>query len=212
MLLDERPHVVDRAGRLRAAQQEQVLAVARDAVERRAQARVVRQLRATGTLGHPRPEDLLADVDDLDRAGLVRQVRERRLHRDEAVEQVRLVVLEADVQDVGLAARRDVARHLEGHRGLAGALRATDEQQLAGAEAAADGLVQRGEAERHGLVLADLAADDLLVEVDEHVEGGPGHHAAVGRYRGARMMLAAVSAFRSAASVLTWCRPPRVVQ
>ena len=101
---------------------------------------------AVAALGHPRAEDLLADVLDLDRAGLVRQVGERRLHRDEAVQQVRLVVLEADVEHVGLAARRDVARHLEGHRGLAGALGAADEQQLAGAQAGADGLVERGEA------------------------------------------------------------------
>ena len=61
MLLDERPDVVDGAGRLRAAQQVQVLPVARDAVQRRAQARIVRELALTATLGHPRPEDLLAD-------------------------------------------------------------------------------------------------------------------------------------------------------
>ena len=107
-----------------------------------------------GALGHPRPEDLLADVLDLDRAGLVGQVRERRLHRDEPVHQVRLVVLEAQVEDVRLAAGGDVAGHLEGHRGLAGALRPADEQQLAGAQAGADGLVERGEPERDGLVLA----------------------------------------------------------
>ena len=85
------------------------------------------------------------------------QVGERRLHRDEPVEQVLLVVLEADVEDVGLAARGDVAGHLQGHRGLAGALGAADEQQLAGTQAGADGLVERGEAERDGLVLADVA-------------------------------------------------------
>ena len=146
--------VVDGAGGLRAAEQEQVLAVAGDPVERRPQARVVGELGGAPALGHPGPEDLLADVLDLDRAGLVRQVRERRLHRDQAVEQVLLVVLEADVEHVGLAARRDVARHLERHRGLAGALGAADEQQLAGAQPAADGLVERREAERHGLVLA----------------------------------------------------------
>jgi hypothetical protein len=54
-------------------------------------------------------------------------VGQRRLHRDEPVHQVRLVVLEAQVQDVGLATGRDVARHLEGHRGLAGALGATNQ-------------------------------------------------------------------------------------
>ena len=75
----------------------------------------------------------------------------------EPVEQVLLVVLEADVQDVGLAARGDVARHLEGHRRLAGALGSADEQQLAGAEPGADRLVERREAERDRLVLADLA-------------------------------------------------------
>ena len=144
------------AGGLRAAQQEQVLAVARDPLERRAQARVVGQLGGALALGQPRAQDLLADVLDLDRAGLVRQVGERRLHGDEPVEQVLLVVLEADVEDVGLTARGDVARHLEGHRRLAGALRAADEQQLAGPQAATDGLVQRREAERHRLVLADL--------------------------------------------------------
>ena len=86
------------------------------------------------------------------------QVGERRLHRDQPVEQVLLVVLEADVEDVGLAAGRDVARHLEGHRRLAGALGAADEEQLAGAEAGADRLVEGREAERDRLVFADLAA------------------------------------------------------
>ncbi len=116
------------------------------------------------------PEDLLADVLDLDRAGLVRQVGERRLHRDQPVEEVLLVVLEADVEDVGLAAGRHVARHLEGHRRLAGALGAADEQQLAGAQAAADRLVERREAERDRLVLGHVAGGDLVVEVDEDVE------------------------------------------
>ena len=129
--------------------------------------------------GHPRAEDLLADVLDLDRAGLVGQVRERRLHRDQPVEQVLLVVLEADVQDVGLAARGDVARHLEGHRGLAGALGAADEQQLAGAETGADRLVERREAEGHRLVFADLARRDLVVQVDEDIERRAGRHAPV---------------------------------
>ena len=134
---------------------------------------------AVRALGHPRPEDLLADVLDLDRAGLVRQVGQRRLHRDEPVHQVRLVVLEADVQHVGLAARRDVARHLEGHRRLAGALGAADEQQLARAQAGADRLVERREAERDRLVLGQVAGRDALVEVDEDVERGARRHAAV---------------------------------
>ena len=106
-------------------------------------------------LGHPRAQDLLADVLDLDGAGLVRQVRERRLLGDEPVQQVLLVVLEADVEHVRLAARGDVARHLEGHRGLARALGAAEEQQLPRTEAGADGLVERGEAERDRLVFAD---------------------------------------------------------
>ena len=155
MLLDELADVVDGARGLRAAEQEQVLAVAGDPVERRPQARVAGELRRSAALGDPRPEDLLADVLDLDRAGLVGQVGERRLHRDQAVEQVLLVVLEADVEDVGLAAGRDVAGHLEGHRRLAGALGAADQHQLAGAQAGADRLVERREAERDGLVLAD---------------------------------------------------------
>ena len=167
------------AGGLRAAHQEQVLAVARDPVDRRPEARVVGHLGVRLALGHPRPEDLLADVLDLDRAGLVRQVRERRLHRDQPVEQVLLVVLEADVEDVRLAARRDVARHLEGHRRLAGALGAADQQQLAGPQARADRLVERGEAERDGLVLGDVAGGDLVVEVDEDVERRARHQAAV---------------------------------
>ena len=153
MLADQVADAVDGARRLRAAEQEQVLAVAGDAIERWAQARVGGQLGRAAALRHPRPEDLLADVLDLDRTGLVRQVGERRLGRDQAVEQVQLVVLEADVEHVGLAAGRDVARHLERHRRLAGALRPADEQQLPGAQAAADRLVERGEAERHRLVL-----------------------------------------------------------
>ena len=162
-------------------------------------------------LGHPRPEDLLAHVDDLDRARLVRQVRERRLHRDQPVEQVRLVVLEADVQDVGLAARGDVARHLEGHRGLAGALGATDQQQLTGAQPAADGLVQRREPERDRLVLADLAADDLLVEVDEDVERRARRHAAVrgvespGRRRGGLRLRVGGFGAHVRADLPEWC-------
>ena len=180
VLLDELADVVDGAGGLRAAHQEQVLAVARDAVHRRAQARVVGHLGVGLALGHPGPEDLLADILDLDRAGLVGKVRERRLHRDEAVEQVLLVVLEADVEHVRLAAGRDVARHLEGHRRLAGALGATDEQQLAGAQAEADRLVERREAERDRLVLADLAGRDLVVEVDQDVERRARLQASVG--------------------------------
>ena len=180
MLLDELADVVDGARRLRAAQEEQVLAVAGDPVEGRPQPRIAGQLGGPAALGDPGPEDLLANVLDLDRAGLVRQMGERRLHRDEAVEEVLLVVLEAEVQHVGLAAGRDVTGHLEGHRRLARALRATDQQELAGAEAGADGLVERGEPQRNGLVLADLAGRHLVIELDEHVECGAGGHAARG--------------------------------
>ena len=68
MLLDELADVVDRARGLRAAHQEQVLPVARDPVHRRPQTRVVGHLGVGLALGHPRPEDFLADVLDLDRA------------------------------------------------------------------------------------------------------------------------------------------------
>ena len=164
---------------LAAAQQEQVLAVAGDAVERRAEPRVGGQLGGAAAFGHPRAQDLLADVLDLDRAGLVRQVREGGLRGDQAVEQVELVVLEADVQHVGLAAGRHVARHLERHRGLAGALGAADQEQLAGTQPAADGLVERGEPERHRLVFRDGPAGHLVVEVDQDIEGRPGRQLAV---------------------------------
>jgi hypothetical protein len=107
------------------------------------------------------------------------EVGERRLHRDEAVHQVRLVVLEAQVEDVRLAAGRDVARHLEGHRRLAGALGATDQHQLPGTQAGADGLVERREAERDRLVLGQMARRDPLIEVDEHVQRRPRCHAPV---------------------------------
>jgi hypothetical protein len=49
-------------------------------------------------------------------------------HRDQAVEQVLLVVLEADVEHVGLPTGCHVARHLEGHRRLAGALCPADQE------------------------------------------------------------------------------------
>jgi hypothetical protein len=88
-------------------------------------------------------------------------------------------VLEADVEDIGLAARRHVARHLQGHGGLAGALRAANQQQLAGPEPGADGLVHRREAERDRLVLADIAGRDLVIEVDENVQRGTWRHAPV---------------------------------
>ena len=171
MLSDQLADVVNRARGLRAAQQEQVLAVARDPVERGAQARVVRQLGHPAAIGDPRPEDLLADVLDLDGAGLVGQVRERGFHRDEAIEQVLLVVLEAEVQYVRLSAGGDVAGHLQRHRRLAGALSPADQQQLAGPQPGADGLVHGSEAERNGLVLAHPARRHLVIQVDENVKG-----------------------------------------
>ena len=200
MLLDELADVLDRAGRLRAAHQEEVLAVARDAVHRRAQARVVGHLGVGLALGHPGPEDLLADVLDLDRPGLVRQVGERRFHRDQPVEQVLLVVLEADVEHVGLAAGGDVAGHLERHRGLAGALGAADQEQLAGPQARADRLVERREPERDRLVLGHLAGRDLVVQVDQHVERRTRLQAAVGGLELPGRCLGAVSG----ASVLSY--------
>jgi hypothetical protein len=88
-------------------------------------------------------------------------------------------VLEAQVEDVGLAARGDVARHLEGHRGLAGALGTADQQQLTGTQPGADGLVERGEPEGDRLVFAEMAGRDALVEVDQDVERASRSHAAV---------------------------------
>ena len=170
VLLDEQPDVVDRARGLRAPHQEQVLAVPPDAIQAWPQARVRGEHRAALALGNPRPEDLAPHVLDLDRPRLVGKVGEGRLHRDHAVEQVMLFVLETDVQDVGLPARRDVARHLECHRRLAGPLGTTDEQELTGPQAAADRLVERREAERDGLVVGEAPAGDPVVEVNHHVE------------------------------------------
>ena len=96
----------------------------------------------------------------------------RRLHGHQPRQQVLLVVLEADVQHVGLAALRHVARHLERHRGLARSLRPADEHQLAGAKAAAKRPIEGTEAKRDGLVLGDLALADLLGQSAEHVERG----------------------------------------
>ena len=126
---------------------------------------------------------------------------------DQAVEQVQLVVLEADVQHVGLAAGGDVARHLERHRGLAGALGAADQQQLAGAEAGPDRLVEGREAERHGLVLADLARRHLVVEVDEHIDAPTGAPCSRSDRRGATWpsgppLLPSSRAFRSSAKAI----------
>ncbi len=179
VLLDQRPDVVDGACRLRPPHQEEVLAVAADPVEARPEARVRRELRPGPALavGDPRAEDLAAHVLDLDGARLVREVGQRRFHGDEPVEEVVLLVLEADVEDVRLAARGDVARHLQGHRRLAGSLGTADQEELARAQARADRLVQRGEAQRDRLVVGQVAGDDPVVQVHQDVEGGPGHEA-----------------------------------
>ena len=79
-------------------------------------------------------------------------------------------MLEADVEDVRLAAGRDVAGHLKGHRRLAGALGAADQQQLTGAKPGPDGLIERREAEWNWLIFPDAAGRDLVVEVHEDVE------------------------------------------
>ena len=162
-------HVLDRAGRLRATQQVQVGPVAVDALEGRTQARVGPEVGVLAAGRHPRAQDLVAHLGQLHAAAARGQARQHRLLRDDAVEQVLLVVLEADVEHAGQAAHDDVARHLHGHRGLARALRAADQQHLASAEAAADGLVQRGEAQRHRLVLRDVALGHLARERAQHL-------------------------------------------
>jgi hypothetical protein len=131
-----------------------------------------------GALGHPRPEDLLADILDLDRAGLVREMGERGFHRDEPVQEVLLIVLEAEVEHVRLTARRDVAGHLQGHRRLAGPLGATDEQELAGRRPVPIVLSSGVNPSGTGWYSPMLPAGDLVVQVDEHVERRARRHAA----------------------------------
>jgi len=80
-----------------------------------------------------------------------------------------LFVLETDVTDVGLPARRNVARHLECHRRLAGPLGTTDEQELTGPQAAADRLVERREAQRTAWYRRGSRWRSV-VEVNHHVE------------------------------------------
>ena len=137
---------------------------------------------------------------------LWRQVGQRRLHRDQPVEEVLLLVLEADVEHVGLAARGDVAGHLEGHRRLAGALGAADQQQLARPQARPDRLVERGEAEGDRLELANLAAGHAVIEVDQDVERRARRHAAVGGLESPHALFGLMAG--SAASVLTRMDPP----
>lgn len=110
------------------------------------------------------------------------QVGQRGFHRDQAIQQIRFVVLEAEVQDVRLPAGRDVACHLEGHRRLAGALRSTDQEQLTRAQAGADRLVQWREPERHRLVLGQVTGRHPLVQVDQDVKSGARRHAAIRRF------------------------------
>ena len=81
-------------------------------------------------------------------------------------------MLEADVEHARLPAEDDVARHLDGHRRLAGALRAADEQQLSGAQPTTDRLVERREAERNRLVLVDGARADLVGKGPQHFGRG----------------------------------------
>jgi len=78
-------------------------------------------------------------------------------------------VLEAHVQDVGLAALGHVSRDLQGHRRLARALRAADQQQLAGSDPAAHCSIERREAKRYRLVLGDCATADLVGEPGQHL-------------------------------------------
>ena len=116
-------------------------------------------------------------------------------------------MLEADVQDVGLTARRDVARHLEGHRGLAGALGTTDEQEFAGAQTPADGLVERGEAQRDRLVSLTLPPTTFSLRSTRtsSAERGVMLPCAVSRCQSA----AFGAALASVVSVLTRSLPPR---
>ena len=178
VLLDQGRHVLDGAGGLRAAQQVEVGPVAVDALERRAQAWVGAKVGVLAAGRHPRAQDLLAHVDELHAAAAAGQAGQHRLLGDDAVEQVLLVVLEADVEHAGKAAHHDVAGHLHGHGGLAGALGAADEQHLAGSDAAADGLVQRREAERDRLVLRDVALGDLAGQGRKHLGAASGLDAA----------------------------------
>ena len=61
-------------------------------------------------------------------------------------------------------------RDLERHRGLACALRAADEHQLAGADAAAERAIEWREAQRDRLVLGDDALADLLGQAGQHLD------------------------------------------
>ncbi len=174
MLRDELAEVVDGARGGGAAHEVQVAAVARDALQGGSKPRVRAQLGALAGLGRRgvAAQDLLLDVLDLHGATLLRQVGERRLHRDQALDEVLLLVLEADVEHLCLAGGSDVARHLEGHGRLAGTLGAADEDQLAWAHPATDRLVERHEAGGDGLEFVDVARGDALIEACQHVERG----------------------------------------
>jgi hypothetical protein len=180
--VDQLAQVLDRARRRRPAQQVQVAAVAPDPLDRGLQPRAGREVGRLVAGARPAADHLRADVLDLDRPGGwlgVGEVRQRRFHRDEAVEHVRIVVLEVDVQDVRLTRGGDVARHLEGHGRLAGALRAADEHQLAGSQAATEHPVQRGEAQRHGLVVREVACRHLRADIGQHLQRRARSHRAV---------------------------------
>src|ERR1035437_10268 len=170
VLLDQLADVFHRGGGLRAAHQEEVLAVAGNAVQAGAELLIRGQAGSALPFAHPRGHDLLADVLDLDRASLLRQMGQARLERNEAVQQVLLFVLEADIQHIRLAAGGDISGHLHGHGCLARALSAADQQQLTGPETATDGLVQEAEAEGDRLGLGEAPAGEGIVEINENVQ------------------------------------------
>ncbi len=174
VLLDEGSHVLDGAGGLRPTQQVQVGSVAVDTLQRGAQAGVGAEVGVLAAGRHPRAQDLLAHVDELDATAAAGHAGQHGLLRDETVEQVLLVVLEADVEHAGEAAHDDVACHLQRHRGLAGALGAADEEHLTSADAAADGLVQGRESEWHRLILGDVTLRHLAGQGRQHVCGAAG--------------------------------------
>ena len=132
MLLDELADVVDGARRLRAAEEEQVLAVAGDAVERRPQARVVGEVAAP----RRRPPIHVPRISLRTSWILIAPVFWGRCASADssAISRLSRYCSSCSKQMYRTLAwppRRDVARHLEGHRRLAGALGAADEQQLA---------------------------------------------------------------------------------
>ena len=172
MLRDQGAHVVDRRRGRGAAHQVEVAAVAGDPLERGPQPRVGAELGALPRLDGRGValHDLFLDVLDLHGAGLLRQLAERGLHGDEALDEVLLLVLEAHVECGRLAGCGHVAGHLQRHGGLALSLGAADQHQLTRAQAATDRLIERDKAGPDRLELVDLARGDSLVQVGQHVE------------------------------------------